>query len=226
MKRLAVPQQCDFLGEENSYAYRSRGVCVVIAPWNFPMAILAGMTVAAMVTGNTVIMKPAEQSSVVAAKLMEIIRNASVPDGVVNFLPGIGEDIGPILVSHPDVDLVAFTGSQNVGLEINRAAADTDKRQQNVRRVIAEMGGKNSIIVDDDADLDEAVVGVIKSAFNYAGQKCSACSRVIVLDAAYNQFVERLVDATKSLTLGVAEDPATRIGPVIDEDARPHSGNY
>ena len=220
MKRLAVPQQCDFLGEENSYAYRSRGVCVVIAPWNFPMAILAGMTVAAMVTGNTVIMKPAEQSSVVAAKLMEIIRNASVPDGVVNFLPGIGEDIGPILVSHPDVDLVAFTGSQNVGLEINRAAADTDKRQQNVRRVIAEMGGKNSIIVDDDADLDEAVVGVIKSAFNYAGQKCSACSRVIVLDAAYNQFVERLVDATKSLTLGVAEDPATRIGPVIDEDAR------
>ena len=220
MKRLAVPQQCDFLGEENSYVYRSRGVCVVIAPWNFPMAILAGMTVAAMVTGNTVIMKPAEQSSVVAAKLMEIIRNASVPDGVVNFLPGIGEDIGPTLVSHPDVDLVAFTGSRNVGLEINRAAADTDKRQQNVRRVIAEMGGKNSIIVDDDADLDEAVVGVIKSAFSYAGQKCSACSRVIVLDAAYDQFVERLVDATKSLTIGVAEDPATRVGPVIDEDAR------
>ncbi|MEJ7595979.1 MAG: L-glutamate gamma-semialdehyde dehydrogenase, partial [Planctomycetaceae bacterium] len=220
MKRLAVPQQCDFLGEENSYAYRSRGVCVVIAPWNFPMAILAGMTVAAMVTGNTVIMKPAEQSSVVAAKLMEIIRNASVPDGVVNFLPGIGEDIGPTLVSHPDVDVVAFTGSQNVGLEINRAAADTDKRQKNVRRVIAEMGGKNSIIVDDDADLDEAVVGVIKSAFSYAGQKCSACSRVIVLDAAYDQFVDRLVDATKSLTIGVAEDPATKVGPVIDEDAR------
>jgi len=220
MKRLAIPQQCDFLGEENSYVYRSRGVCVAIAPWNFPMAILAGMTVAAIVTGNTVIMKPAEQSSVVAAKLMEIIRNASVPDGVVNFLPGIGEDIGPTLVSHPDVDLVVFTGSGNVGLEINRAAADTDKRQQNVRRVIAEMGGKNSIIIDDDADLDEAVVGVIKSAFSYAGQKCSACSRVIVLDAAYEQFVERLVDATKSLTIGVAEDPATRVGPVIDEDAR------
>jgi len=220
MKRLAVPQQCDFLGEENSYTYRPRGVCVVIAPWNFPMAILTGMTVAAMVTGNTVIMKPAEQSSVVGAKLMGIIRNSSVPDGVVNFLPGIGEDLGPALVSHPDVDLVAFTGSQDVGLEINRSAADTDKRQQNVRRVIAEMGGKNAIIVDDDADLDEAVVGVIRSAFSYAGQKCSACSRVIVLDAVYDQFINRLVDATKSLTVGGAEDPATKVGPVIDEDSR------
>ncbi len=220
MRRLSVPRQCDFLGEENSYSYRSRGVCVAIAPWNFPLAILTGMTVAALVTGNTVVMKPAEQSSVVAAKLMEIIRNASLPDGVVNFLPGIGEDIGPTLVSHPDVDLVAFTGSQNVGLEINRAAADTEKRQQNVRRVIAEMGGKNAIIVDDDADLDEAVVGVIRSAFGYAGQKCSACSRVIVVSSAYDQFVERLVAATKSLKVGIAEDPGTKVGPVIDEDAR------
>ena len=220
MKRLAVPQQCDFPGEENSYTYRPRGVCVVISPWNFPMAILTGMTVAAMVSGNTVIMKPAEQASVVAAKLMEIIRNSSVPDGVVNFLPGNGEDIGPTLVCHPDVDLVAFTGSQDVGLEIYRSAADTDKRQQNVRRVIAEMGGKNAIIVDDDADLDEAVTGVIRSAFSYAGQKCSACSRVIVLDAAYEQFVQRLVEATKSLHVGIAEDPATKVGPVIDEEAR------
>ena len=220
MKRLGEPQKCDFLGEDNSYMYRPRGVCTVIAPWNFPFAILTGMTVAAMVAGNTVIMKPAEQSSVVAAKLMEIIRNSSVPDGVVNFVPGIGEDIGPTLASHPDVDLVAFTGSQNVGLEINRAAADTDKRQKNVRRVIAEMGGKNAIIVDDDADLDEAVVGVIKSAFGYAGQKCSACSRVIVLESAYKQFIDRLIDATKSLKIGPANDPGTKIGPVIDEEAR------
>ena len=220
MKRLGEPQKCDFLGEDNSYLYRPRGVCTVIAPWNFPFAILTGMTVAAIVAGNTVVMKPAEQSSVVAAKLMEIIRNSSVPDGVVNFVPGIGEDIGPTLASHPDVDLVAFTGSQNVGLEINRAAADTDKRQKNVRRVIAEMGGKNAIIIDDDADLDEAVVGVMKSAFGYAGQKCSACSRVIVLESAYKQFIERLVDATKSLKIGPAEDPATKIGPVIDEEAR------
>lgn len=220
MKRLGQPQKCDFMGEDNSYSYRPRGVCVAISPWNFPFAILTGMTVAAMVAGNTVVMKPAEQSSVVGAKLMEIIRNASVPDGVVNFVPGVGEDIGPALVSHPDVDLIAFTGSQNVGLEINRAAADTDKRQKNVRRVIAEMGGKNAIIVDDDADLDEAVVGVIKSAFGYAGQKCSACSRVIVLDSAYQQFIQRLVEATKSLKVGAADDPGTKVGPVIDEESR------
>ncbi len=220
MKRLGQPQKCDFMGEDNSYSYRPRGVCVAISPWNFPFAILTGMTVAAMVAGNTVVMKPAEQSSVVGAKLMEIIRNASVPDGVVNFVPGVGEDIGPALVSHPDVDLIAFTGSQNVGLEINRAAADTDKRQKNVRRVIAEMGGKNAIIVDDDADLDEAVVGVIKSAFGYAGQKCSACSRVIVLDSAYQQFIQRLVEATKSLKIGAADDPGTKVGPVIDEESR------
>ncbi|MFO0975657.1 MAG: L-glutamate gamma-semialdehyde dehydrogenase [Planctomycetaceae bacterium] len=220
MRGMANPQQTDFPGEENSYVYRPRGVCVVIAPWNFPLAILTGMTVAAMVTGNTVVMKPAEQSSVVAAKLMEIIRNASVPDGVVNYVPGVGEDIGPALVSHPDVDLVAFTGSQTVGLEINRAAADTDKRQKNVRRVIAEMGGKNAIIVDEDADLDEAVSGIIRSAFGYSGQKCSACSRVVVLDSIHEQFLTRLVEATKSLTIGPAEDPATKIGPVIDEEAR------
>jgi RHH-type transcriptional regulator, proline utilization regulon repressor / proline dehydrogenase / delta 1-pyrroline-5-carboxylate dehydrogenase len=178
------------------------------------------MTTAAIVTGNTVIMKPAEQSSVVAARLMEIIRNAHIPDGVVNFLPGIGEDIGPALVGSPDVDLIAFTGSQAVGLEINRVAADTDNRQLSVRRVIAEMGGKNAIIVDDDADLDEAVVGVVRSAFGYAGQKCSACSRVIVVDSAYEQFVQRLVEATSSLKIGIAEDPGSKVGPVIDEAAR------
>ena len=165
MRRLDVPQaMLIFSGEENSYSYRPRGVAVVIAPWNFPLAILTGMTAAALVTGNTVVMKPAEQSSVVGAKLMEIIRNAGVPDGVVNFLPGIGEDIGPELVASPDVDIVCFTGSQEVGLEINRIASDTDDRQLNVRRVIAEMGGKNAIIVDDDADLDEAVLGVMSTA--------------------------------------------------------------
>ena len=220
MRRLSIPRQCDFMGEENSYSYRPRGVCVVIAPWNFPLAILTGMTAAAIVAGNTVVMKPAEQSSVVAAKLMDIIRNAHVPDGVVNYLPGIGEDIGPTLVSSPDVDLVAFTGSQSVGFEINRLAADTDDRQVSVRRVIAEMGGKNAIIVDDDADLDEAVLGVMRSAFGYAGQKCSACSRAIVLDSIFDQFVERLVAATESLKIGPADDPETKIGPLIDQDSR------
>ncbi|MCA9058933.1 MAG: proline dehydrogenase family protein [Planctomycetaceae bacterium] len=220
MKRLAAPLQTDLPGEENSYSYRPRGIAVVIAPWNFPLAILTGMTMAAVVAGNTVVMKPAEQSSIVAAKLMEIIRNAHLPDGVVNFLPGVGEDLGPTLIGSPDVDVIAFTGSQAVGLEINRLAAETDDRQQGVRRVIAEMGGKNAIIIDDDADLDEAVTGVIRSAFGYAGQKCSACSRVIVLQGCYDQFLERLIAATQSLTIGKAEDPGTYVGPVIDDDAR------
>ena len=220
MRKLAEPRECNLKGEENSYSYQPRGVAVVIAPWNFPLAILTGMTTAALVTGNTVVMKPAEQSSVTAAKLMEIIQNAGVPDGVVNFLPGVGEEIGPGLVNSPDVDLVCFTGSREVGLEVNRAAAETDDRQKSVRRVIAEMGGKNAIIVDDDADLDEAVLGVVHSAFGYSGQKCSACSRVIVLDAVYDQFVGRLIDATKTLSVGPADDPVTQVGPLIDEEAR------
>ena len=219
MKRLDTPLQFDLPGEENSYSFRPRGVAVVIAPWNFPLAILTGMTVAAMVSGNTVVMKPAEQSSVVAAKLMDIIRNAHVPDGVVNFLPGIGEELGPVLTGSPQVDVVAFTGSLPVGLEINHIASETGDHQPNVRKMIAEMGGKNAIIVDDDADLDEAITGVIRSAFSYAGQKCSACSRVVVLQGCYDQFVERLVEATGSVTVGSADDPATVVGPVIDQEA-------
>ncbi|MCA9041819.1 MAG: proline dehydrogenase family protein, partial [Planctomycetaceae bacterium] len=160
MKILGEPRHRDVPGEENFYYYRARGVVVVIAPWNFPLAILTGMTVAALVTGNTVIMKPAEQSSVIAAKLMEIFNNAGIPSGVVNYLPGNGEEIGPVLVSSPDVDMVTFTGSRAVGLEINRMGSDTDQRQNSVRRIVAEMGGKNAIIVDSDADLDEAVQGV------------------------------------------------------------------
>jgi RHH-type proline utilization regulon transcriptional repressor/proline dehydrogenase/delta 1-pyrroline-5-carboxylate dehydrogenase len=220
MRRLAMPRQCDVPGEENSYSYRPRGVAVVIAPWNFPLAILTGMTVAAVVTGNTVVMKPAEQSPIIAAKLMQVFDEVGLPAGVVNFLPGVGEEIGPTLVNHPDVALVAFTGSQAVGLAINQQAAVTDKRQDCVKRVIAEMGGKNAIIVDDDANLDEAVLGVIQSAFGYAGQKCSACSRVIVVDDAHDEFVSRLVNATRSLRVGPAEHPGTFVGPVIDAEAR------
>ncbi|MFH1303645.1 MAG: L-glutamate gamma-semialdehyde dehydrogenase [Planctomycetota bacterium] len=220
MRRLAEPLDCDVPGEENTYFYRPRGTVAVIAPWNFPLAILTGMTVAALVTGNTVVMKPAEQSSVVAAKLMDLIHESGVPDGVVNFLPGIGEEVGPELVGSPDVEMITFTGSRNVGLAINETASETDLRQKMVKRVIAEMGGKNAIIVDDDADLDEAVLGVMHSAFNYAGQKCSACSRVIVLEAIYDSFLNRLIEATKSLKIGPAEDPGTVVGPVIDEEAR------
>jgi RHH-type proline utilization regulon transcriptional repressor/proline dehydrogenase/delta 1-pyrroline-5-carboxylate dehydrogenase len=220
MRRLGVPRQHDVPGEENSYFYRPRGVVAVIAPWNFPLAILTGMTVAAVVTGNAVIMKPAEQSPVIASKLMEIIEDVGIPDGVVNYLPGIGEDIGPSLVSDPGVDLIAFTGSRAVGLGINERAAQADSEQFSVKRVIAEMGGKNAIIVDDDANLDEAVLGVVQSAFGYAGQKCSACSRAIVVASAYDEFVKRLVHATGSLPLGHAELPGTFVGPVIDEEAQ------
>src|SRR5262249_55230349 len=157
--------------------YEPRGVAVVIAPWNFPLAILTGMTAAALVTGNTVVMKPAEQSAVIAAQLMEAFQEAGLPPGVVNYLPGAGEEVGPVLVNHPDTALIAFTGSRDVGLLINRQAAETRPGQLHVRKVIAEMGGKNAAIIDDDADLDEAVHGVLWSAFGYQGQKCSACSR-------------------------------------------------
>jgi RHH-type proline utilization regulon transcriptional repressor/proline dehydrogenase/delta 1-pyrroline-5-carboxylate dehydrogenase len=219
MRRLAAPQACDLPGEENRYFYRPRGVAVVIAPWNFPLAILTGMTAAAMVAGNTVIMKPAEQSSVIAAKLMEIIHAAGVPDDVVQFLPGIGEELGPALVGSPEVDVIAFTGSRSVGLAIHELAAQPHAAAQGVKHVLAEMGGKNAIIVDADADLDEAVVGVLQSAFGYAGQKCSACSRVIVLQDAYDEFLARLIAAAKALDVGPAELPGTDIGPVIDAAA-------
>jgi RHH-type transcriptional regulator, proline utilization regulon repressor / proline dehydrogenase / delta 1-pyrroline-5-carboxylate dehydrogenase len=219
--RLASPRFRNVLGEDNSYIHEPRGVVAVIAPWNFPLAILCGMTTAALVTGNTVVMKPAEQSAVVGAKLMEVFLEVGLPPGVVNLLPGIGEEVGPVLVEHPDVALIAFTGSRNVGLQINRTAAEVALRpgHYQVKRVIAEMGGKNAVIVDDDADMDEAVRGVVASAFGYAGQKCSACSRVIVLDAIYDAFLGRLKEATASLALGPAEDPTFFVGPVIDEEA-------
>ena len=220
MVAMSQPQRIDLAGEENEFHYRARGVVAVIAPWNFPLAILTGMTTAALAMGNTVVLKPAEQSSVVAAKFMDIIMESGLPDGVVNFLPGIGEEIGPVLVQSPDVDVIAFTGSRTVGLEINRQAAAIDMHLHSVKRVIAEMGGKNAIIVDDDADLDEAVLGVVQSAFGYSGQKCSACSRAIVLEGAYDQFLERLTGAVKSLELGPAENPGTFIPPVIDSDAQ------
>jgi RHH-type proline utilization regulon transcriptional repressor/proline dehydrogenase/delta 1-pyrroline-5-carboxylate dehydrogenase len=220
MLRLAVPQRRDVPGEENATFYEPRGVTVVVAPWNFPLAILCGMTTAALVTGNPVIMKPAEQSSIVAAKLMEVLQEAGVPAGVVNYLPGVGEEIGPELVRHPDVAMIAFTGSMGVGLLINREAADTPAGQDHVKRVLAEMGGKNAIIVDSDADLDEAVLGVMHSAFDYQGQKCSACSRAIVLGSIHDKFLARLIEATRGLKMAPAEDPGCVVGPLIDPDAK------
>jgi RHH-type proline utilization regulon transcriptional repressor/proline dehydrogenase/delta 1-pyrroline-5-carboxylate dehydrogenase len=211
----------DVPGEENRFEYIPRGVAAVIAPWNFPLAILTGMTAAALATGNTVVMKPAEQSSVVAAKLMEVFRSVDLPSGVLHYLPGPGESVGRALVEHPDVALVAFTGSRRVGLGINARAAEISAAGglKKVKHVIAEMGGKNAIIVDGDADLDEAVLAVVKSAFGYQGQKCSACSRVIVLEAVYDTFLERLVEATRSLKIGPAEDPSTSVSALIDAES-------
>ena len=219
MLRLATPWHKDAPGESNANFFEPRGVAVVIAPWNFPLAILCGMTTAALVTGNTVVMKPSEQSAVVGAKFMEVLEEAGFPPGVVNLLNGVGEEVGPTLVNHPDVSIVAFTGSRQVGLAIQKQANDTPDHQHHVKRVITEMGGKNGVIVDDDADLDEAVHGVVASAFGYAGQKCSAASRVIVLSSIYDGFVQRLVEATKSLKVGPAADPTNSVGPVIDQDA-------
>jgi RHH-type proline utilization regulon transcriptional repressor/proline dehydrogenase/delta 1-pyrroline-5-carboxylate dehydrogenase len=218
MLRLSAPRRRDVPGETNEYFYEPRGVVVVISPWNFPLAILTGMTTAAVVTGNTAIMKPAEPAVVIAAKLMEMFEETGAPPGVVNYLPGPGREIGPVLVRHPDVAMIAFTGSLEVGLSIHRAAAETPG--EHVKHVICEMGGKNAIIVDDDADLDEAIKGVVTSAFGYAGQKCSACSRLIVLESIYDAFLKRLIEATRSLPVGPAEDPGAVIGPVIDANAR------
>ncbi len=220
MIRLAEPRHRDASGETNFTQYIPRGVVVVIPPWNFPLAIPTGMTVAALVAGNTVVLKPAEQSPVIAWQLVSVLREAGLPPGVLNYLPGLGEEVGQALVNHPDVNLVAFTGSRDVGLLINRQAAEVKPGQQHLKRVIAELGGKNAILIDDDADLDEAVVGVIQSAFGYAGQKCSACSRVIVLEGIYDAFLARLVEAARAVKVGPADDPDTLVGPVIDADAR------
>ena len=206
-------------GEENFLVYQPRGVAAVISPWNFPLAILTGMSSAALVCGNTVILKPAKQASVIAAKYMQILHEAGLPPGVCNYLPGEGSVIGNYLVSHKDVSIIAFTGSMEVGLSINKLATEIKPGQCFVKKIICEMGGKNAIIVDDDADLDEAVKGVIYSAFGYAGQKCSAASRVIVVKEAYDNFLKRLIEAAKSIKTEKAKDPASYLGPVIDKKA-------
>ena len=216
---LGPRRQGDVSGEENVFFYKGRGPAVVIAPWNFPLAILCGMTTAALVAGNTVIMKPAEQSGAVAHALFKSMIEVGFPPEVVHFIPGIGEEIGSYLVEHPLIAQVAFTGSKKVGLSIIEKAGVTVPGQPQVKRVVCEMGGKNAIIVDEDADLDEAVSGVMKSAFGYAGQKCSACSRLIVVGSIYQPFVERLVEACRSLIIAPAHKPTCRLGPVIDQEA-------
>ena len=206
-------------GEESYQHYWPRGVALVIAPWNFPVAILCGMVTAALVTGNAVIMKPAEPSAILGSLLMEVFQEAGVPPGVLNCLHGRGSVIGAYLVDHPDVEMIAFTGSREVGLRIWESAGKTRPDQRELKRVVCEMGGKNAVIVDSDADLDETIVDTIYSAFGYQGQKCSACSRLIALEENYERVMHRLLAAAASLRVGNPEQPGITVGPVIDETA-------
>jgi RHH-type transcriptional regulator, proline utilization regulon repressor / proline dehydrogenase / delta 1-pyrroline-5-carboxylate dehydrogenase len=226
MERLDQGVNYDVSGENNRYHYQPRGISLIISPWNFPLAIPTGMTVASLVAGNCTLLKPAEVSSVIAAKLAEILIEAGIPKGVFQFVPGKGSTVGSHMVRHPDVHMITFTGSQEVGCRIYREAAELQPGQKHLKRVIAEMGGKNAIIVDESADLDQAVQGVVYSAFGYSGQKCSACSRVIVLEPIYDAFVTRLVEATRSLNIGAAELPSTQVGPVIDANAQQRIREY
>ncbi|MFQ5699356.1 MAG: aldehyde dehydrogenase family protein, partial [Myxococcota bacterium] len=219
MLELAAPRRMDRApGESNTLEYRPRGVAAVVAPWNFPLAILCGMSAAALVTGNSVVLKPAEQAPLCAWRWVEALRAAGAPPDLVQFLPGRGEVAGAALVSHPGVQLVAFTGSLATGLHIVEQAARARKGRSAIVRVIAELGGKNAIVIDSDADLDEAVAGVVRSAFGFAGQKCSACSRAIVVDSVHDVFVRRLVEATRALQLGPPADPRTDVPPLVDAE--------
>jgi 1-pyrroline-5-carboxylate dehydrogenase len=222
MLKLDSPEPLvPFTDEANELFYIPLGVGIIIPPWNFPLAILAGMTFAAIVAGNTGIIKPSSDSPAVGAQLMRIFEEAELPAGVVNYLSGSGSEIGDSLVLHPKTRFVAFTGSKEVGLRINELAAKPQPGQIWIKRVIAEMGGKDSIIVDDEADLDEAVVGVVSSAFGYQGQKCSACSRAIVVETVYDEFLERLQTETAAVVReGDVVDPEVNFGPVINDRAQ------
>lgn len=217
---LPPPRLTPVPSEHNVYLYEPLGPVVVIPPWNFPLAILVGMTSAALVTGNTVVLKPSSQSPVIAAKFVELAEEAGLPAGVINWVAGAGRSIGNFLVKDPRTRLVAFTGSRAVGLQIHARAARAVPNQRWMKRVIAEMGGKNAILVDGSADIEAAVQGVLASAFGYQGQKCSACSRAYIHADVYEPFVERLIQQVRQIRIGPAEAYENGMGPVISEDAR------
>ncbi|HEX8069989.1 MAG TPA: L-glutamate gamma-semialdehyde dehydrogenase [Pyrinomonadaceae bacterium] len=206
-------------GEENELHYLPLGVGVVIPPWNFPLAIMAGMTAASVVTGNTVVLKPSSDAPTIAYKFFELLEEAGLPPGVVNFMTGSGGEVGDVVVDHARTRYVAFTGSKEVGLRINERAAKHQPGQIWIKRVVAEMGGKDAIIVDSDTDLDDAAAGVVQSAFGFQGQKCSACSRAIIHADVYDAMVERIVERTGKLTVGDPTEPATTLSAVINEKA-------
>ncbi|MCF7927204.1 MAG: L-glutamate gamma-semialdehyde dehydrogenase [Candidatus Izimaplasma sp.] len=205
--------------ERNEFQYIPLGVGAVITPWNFPLAILTGMTSSAIVSGNTVLLKPAETTQVIAYKLMEILEEAGMPAGVVNFIPGDGPAIGQYMVSHPKTRFVSFTGSKAVGITINEEAAKVRKGQKWLKRVVAEMGGKDAIVVDKDADLELASTEIVKSAFGFAGQKCSACSRVIAHKDIYDELLDLATKKTKQLEVGNPENQSAFVGPVTNQKA-------
>jgi RHH-type proline utilization regulon transcriptional repressor/proline dehydrogenase/delta 1-pyrroline-5-carboxylate dehydrogenase len=219
------PELLQVPGERNSMRYEPRGVAAVIAPWNFPLAIPTGIASAALAAGNSVVLKPAEQSPASAFALVEALREAGAPPGAISLLPGFGE-VGAALVRHPGVHVIAFTGSSPVGLDIVRAAAETPEGQPHVKRVVAEMGGKNAVIVDSDADLDDAVPAIVRSAFVYAGQKCSAASRVLAHEKVADALIERLSGAVEVLIVGQADDFATEVPPVIEREAQERVNRY
>ena len=221
MERLSGPQEVvQMPGERDEMRYLALGVGIVIPPWNFALAILCGMTVAALVTGNTVVIKPSSETPTIAAVFAEALLEAGFPASSFCLLTGSGGAIGDRLVAHPKTRFVSFTGSRDVGLHINELAAKPQKGQIWIKRVVAEMGGKDAIIVDGDCDLGAAVEGVAVSAFGYQGQKCSACSRAIVDDKVYDEFVARLKDRVAKIVTGMPEEPSTYMGPVISASAK------
>ncbi len=220
MLRLAEKQPLTRIpDEENDLVYIPLGVGVVIPPWNFPCAIMVGLTSSAFVAGNTVILKPASTAPVIAAQFVNILQEVGLPAGVVNFLPGPGGAIGDFLVQHPKVRFISFTGSRDVGLRINELAARPQPGQIWIKRTILEMGGKDAVVVDETADLDAAATGIVTSAFGFQGQKCSAGSRAIIVGQVYDEVVQKVVEKAKKLTVGDPSDPNTSLGAVIDENA-------
>ena len=220
MNRLANNVRVrDIPGEANRYFYAPRGVTAVISPWSFPLAIPAGMVAAAVVTGNTVVFKPASSAAATAAELVNMFAEVGLPAGVLNYVPGAGNVVGARLAEHPDVQTIVFTGSSEIGHSINRAATRAVTKRPGAKKVITQMGAKNAIIVDSDADLDEAIKGVMQSAFACAGQKCTAVSRVIVLEQAHDRFMERLIETARNISIGPAEEPTTSMPAVIDHAA-------
>jgi 1-pyrroline-5-carboxylate dehydrogenase len=227
MLRLSEPQKLTPMrGERNYMVYIPLGVGAVIPPWNFPMAIMAGLVVSSLVTGNTVVLKPAGDSPTIAAKFVDILHEAGVPKEAVQFLTGSGAVIGDVIVQHPKTRYIGFTGSKEVGLRIAELANKPQPGQIWIKRTVLEMGGKDGMIVDDEADIDAAVEGTAQAAFGYQGQKCSACSRVIVSEKIYDTFLTKLVERTKKIKVGPSDDPNNYMGPVVSESAMKGILNY